>query len=504
MPEQLRRLFSFPVFIGACLVLEAFGSTSYSDLAAGKVFAAGDTWWHLATGEQVLATRTWPTTDLYSFTVHGNPWIAYEWLGEVLMALALRLGGLRGLAVLLVILAASLTLLLYYYAWLCSGNVKAAAAACAVVVPLAGVFFTPRPQLLGFILLLITLICLEQFRRGGSRWLWLLPPVFLLWANVHGSFVMGLFALGLYGVCGLTSFQSGQVVAEAWTLRQRLRMLLTIFLCLLALLATPYGTRLATYPLELATQQPANLSFVTEWQPLSFSTSYGLWFLGFMLSVFLAQVLFPFVYRLEILAFFLFTILESCLHVRFLIFFVMALTPILAQLLARWIPPYEPPKDHPWVNAVLIGVVLAIVVAFMPSRRRLDEAVAEKYPVRAVEYLRRHPVPAAMFNEETWGGFLIWSLGPEHRVFIDGRADIYEYGGVLADCVRIESLEGDPLLLLQKYGIKACLLHRGVPLGTLLATSPDWQRVYEDKISTIFARKQQNEARQAWKLDEMK
>jgi len=494
MPPQLRRLFSFPAFLGACLVLAAFANTSTPDLAAGKLFAEGDTWWHLVTGERILSAGAWPATDSYSFTVRGSPWIANEWLGEVAMAAALRLGGLRGLAVLLVILAASLTLLLYYYAWLCSGNAKAAAAACAVGLPLAGVFFTPRPQLLGYIFLLVTLICLEQFRRRGGRWLWLLPPVFLLWANVHGSFLMGLFALGLYGVCGLRSFQSGQVAAAAWTPGQRLRMLLTILLCLLALLATPYGTRLASYPVELLVQHPHLTSLITEWQPLSFSTSYGLWFLGFMLIVFLAQVLFPVVYRLEILAFFLFTMLESCLHVRFLIFFVMAFTPILAQVLARWTPPYEPQKDHPWVNAVLIGVVLAVVVAFIPSRRRLNEAVGEKYPVGAVEYLRQHPVPAGLFNEETWGGFLIWSLGPEHRVFVDGRAEIYDDAGVMVDCVRIKNLEGDPLLLLQKYGIKACLLHQGVPLDTLLATSPEWQRVYQDNISAIFARKQQNGA----------
>jgi len=156
--------------------------------------------------------------------------------------------------------------------------------------------------------------------------------------------------------------------------------------------------------------------------------------------------------------------------------------------LARWMPPYEPQKDHPVANAVLVGLSLSLLAAFIPSRARLNDALAEAYPVGAVEYLRWHPIPTGMFNDDLWGGFLIRSLGPEHRVFIDGRADIYEYGGVLADFGRIANLQGDPLRLLQKYGIKACLLHRDAPLVTMLAHSPDWQRVYEDKISTIFVR----------------
>ena len=93
-----------------------------------------------------------------------------------------------------------------------------------------------------------------------------------------------------------------------------------------------------------------------------------------------------------------------------------------------------------------------------------------------------------MFNEDTWGGFLIWSMGTRHQVFIDGRADIYEYSGVLTDYVRIISLDRRTPELLQTYHLKACLLHRGTPLGTYFEALPGWKRVYKDQISTIFAR----------------
>src|SRR5712691_7620359 len=93
----LRKVFSFPALLGALLVAGGFASARSS-------LADPDTWWHLKVGEQILRTHAWPTADPYSFTVSGTPWIAYEWLGEVIMASAARLGGLRAPAALLVAL----------------------------------------------------------------------------------------------------------------------------------------------------------------------------------------------------------------------------------------------------------------------------------------------------------------------------------------------------------------------------------------------------------------
>jgi len=93
-----------------------------------------------------------------------------------------------------------------------------------------------------------------------------------------------------------------------------------------------------------------------------------------------------------------------------------------------------------------------------------------------------------MFNDENWGGFLIWSLAPEHKVFIDGRLDIYEYAGVLADYVSIMRVEQNAPALLRKYGITACLLHRDATLVGMLEASHEWEKVYEDDHSVILRR----------------
>ena len=422
-----------------------------------------DTWWHIAVGEQILRDGIWPEVDPYSFTVSGNPWMAYEWLGEVLLAAAARLGELTGRTVLLIALSSALLLLLYYYSYLRSGNVKAAFVACTLLLPAAAPFFTLRPQLIGYIFLLITLICLERFRKGLQKSLWILPGVFLLWVNTHGSFVFGLLALGLYWVCGLMSFHWGGLVAERWTPLQRRHLGLVFLLSVVALSLTPYGSRLAAYPLEMALFQSVNIASIQEWQTLSPDLLIGKLFLGLLLLFFLGNVLYRPKYRLEEMALLLFAVFSAAVHLRFLIVFVFILAPALAALLARRLPAYQSAKDRPVFNAVLVVLICGGLVAFFPSRQSLEDMVARDYPQKAVEYLRQHPVGGPLLNEYGWGGYLIWSLGPKHKVFIDGRADIYEYGGVLSDYMSITMLKPETLSLLRKYGVEACLLQRVAP-----------------------------------------
>jgi hypothetical protein len=122
----------------------------------------------------------------------------------------------------------------------------------------------------------------------------------------------------------------------------------------------------------------------------------------------------------------------------------------------------------------------------MPGKIALANLVAKDYPVAAIQYLRQHPQPTGMFNEYSYGGYLIWQLGPQQKVFIDGRADMYEYTGVFQDYVRIVNLDRDALSLLDKYGIHSCLIKRNSAIATLLAASPNWKQTYADDLSVIF------------------
>jgi hypothetical protein len=475
----LSRIFSFPAMLGAFLVGGVF--------VVGRNFVVDpDLWWHIKTGQSILSTHHWPTTDPYSFTAAGQPWIAYEWFGDVLLALANRLGGVRGLDTSLILLGGAIMLSLYYYATLRSGNSKAGFACAATLLLLASPSFTLRPQMMGYFFLILTLIALERFRQGKTRAVWFLPLVFAVWVNTHGSFIIGLGALLVYWVAGLVDLRWSGIEAHRWTSAERIRLAFVFLLCLAVLPLTPYGTRVAVYPFDMALAQPVNIASILEWQPMPFNLPGGKIFLGLLLLTFFLQAVLRLTWRLEELALFLFGVMMACLHVRFLSLFVPFFAPVFAAILARWLPPYERAKDRFALNAVLMAIVLAGMLRYFPAEADLQKIVAKQFPARAVEYLRQHSVPGPMLNSYGYGGYLVYS---GRAVFIDGRADVYERGGVLSDYMHISLLKPGALAVLNGYGVRSCILARGEPLIVVLSASQEWTRVYSDDVSEVFVRR---------------
>jgi hypothetical protein len=478
----LRWIFSFPAMLGTLLI----GAVFYLCRA---FIVDPDLWWHIRVGQNILATRHWPTTDPFSFSAAGAPWLAYEWLGEVLIGAVERFAGLRGLDALLIVMASAVMLALYYYATLRSGNSKAGFVASAVLCSLAFVSFNLRPQMLGYLFLMLTLIVLELFSQGRRRALWFLPALFLIWVNTHGSWVIGLGVIFVFWASGLLAFRFGSVEAKRWSRTDRVRLEFVFLLCLAAIPLTPYGTRLAAFPFMMAFSLPVNLSSIMEWLPMPFNTPAGKMFLVLVLAFFLAQMVFRPIWRGAELVLLFGGIVMACLHLRFLLLFVPFFAPLLATLLARWMPRYDRAKDQYVLNAVLMMLVVAAMVRYFPAQADLERSVAQQFPARAVKYLRQHPIAGPMYNTYGYGGYLIWSRWPEHKVFIDGRGELYEIAGVFSDYMEVTNLKPTAFAVLRSYRIQSCLLERKEPLATALAAQPDWQQVYFDDVSVVFVRR---------------
>lgn len=477
----LQKIFSFPALLGSLLVGGTF--------AVARHFVVDpDLWWHIKVGESILATHHWPVTDPFSFTVFGQPWQAYEWLGDVALAGAWRFGGYRGLDALLIVLGSAIMLALYGLATLRAENCKAGFAAAAALFILASASFSLRPQMFGYLFLICTLVILERFRQGRPGSLWFLPVLMLLWVNAHGSWIIGLGTIFVYWMAGLVAFRVGNLEARAWTPTERRNISLSFLGCVCAVPFTPYGVRLAASPIEFAFSLPLNVSNIQEWRPMAFDLWGGKWFLALIIAFIAVQVAMRFTWRLEELTLFLAGIIAACIHLRFILVFVPFSAPILAVIFARWAPAYERRKDKFALNAVLIAIVTALVIGYFPSTAQLEARVAEHYPVAAVHYLQQHAVPEPMYNTYGYGGYLVWTRGPLHKVFIDGRADVYERGGLFADYLDIADIKPDALILLRNYGIQSCLVERDEPVATLLAASPDWRRIYSDNLSALFVR----------------
>jgi hypothetical protein len=475
----MRWLCSFPAMLGALLAGATF--------AVVRSFSVDpDMWWHIRTGELILATHRWATTDPYSYTAAGAPWMSCEWLGDVFFAVVYRLGGLRGLEVLLAALAGAVMLALYGFATLRSRNCKAAFLVSALLLALATASFNLRPQMLGYLFLIFTLIVLELFRQGKQRAVWLLPFLFLVWVNTHGSWIVGLGTLALYFLAGLVSFEVGSVQTRRWTDAQRLRLEMVFLLSLAAIPITPYGVRLAGYPFTVASTLPISVANILEWQVMPFNLGGGKLFLALLLGFFLAQVLFRFSWHLAELLLFLFGAAMACMHLRFLLLFVPFFAPLAATMLAKCMPAYNRGKDQYLLNfALMVGVIVAMVHYF-PSKAAMEKKVAEQFPVQALEYMRAHSVPGPLFNSYGFGGYMIEA---GYKTFIDGRSELFEQTGVLGDYVHITFLRPGALQVLGGYGIQSCLLQRDEPFATLLASSPDWDKVYSDQLSALYVKR---------------
>lgn len=470
-----RKTFAFPCLLGVVLAVCAI-------FVASANLPDPDMWSHVAIGRQILDNYSLPVADTYSVTVRGSESLALEWLGEVAIALAAR-NGIVGMLTLLASLSATLILLLYYFVCQRCGNSKAAFLSCFLTLPLTTAFFTLRPQLFGYIFLIATMICLEAFRKGQLKSLWILPPLFVLWVNTHGSFILGLMVVALYWASGLTNFQVGGIRAVRWTDAQRFHLETVSIVSLAALAATPYGTRLAGSTLHAIFNARLGMANITEYPALGAS--------GQLLQITLALAL-PFLllhfmvrssYRVEEIALLLAAFYGACMHSPLLVLFAIAFAPLLAVMLSRWIEPYRARTDRPALNFAMMLLFVTVLLRLLPSRNDLGTAIEAKFPIRAVAYLRAHPVSGTMFNDYGWGGYMM--LGTPGKVFIDGRSQLYEDAGVYSDYLRIMSLDSATLNLLRKYDVQACLIRRDSPLATLLATQRDWLTIYSDSLSVV-------------------
>jgi hypothetical protein len=476
----LKLAVSFPALLGAILV----GLVFYQ-LRGFRVDP--DLWWHIRIGQDILRTNHWPTTDSFSFTAAGTPWIAYEWLGDVTIGYIAKFG-LPALCALLILLGGAITVSLYYYASLCAKNCKAGFLSVIVLSLFALGNFNLRPQMFGFLFLVITLIVLEHFRQGRSKALWIVPPLFLLWVNTHGSWIIGICVICLTLVGGLFSFELGSVEGVRWSERERTQLELALLGALAMVPLTPYGTQLCTYPFLTASSIPLGVANVTEWFPMPFNTMWGKAFLTVLVGSLILQTVYHFKFRVQQWALGIGGAVMACMHMRFVLLFVPFFAPILATMFARWLQPYRREIDKFALNALLIAAVVLAMVRSFPTPAQLQHAVEIQFPVGAVNFLRRYPVKGPIFNNYSYGGYLINNL-PEQKVFMDGREDLYEFEGVMGDYLQVMGLKPAAFPVLKFYGVRICILERGEPLAVVLEEHPDWMRIYYDDSSVIFERR---------------
>ena len=472
-----KQVCSFPVLLVLTLGASIFVFDSNS-------IADPDIWWHLRNAEVFVQTHSVIHHDFYSFSAAGSRWINEAWLSELPYYFAWHRFGMRGIYFVMLAEVELILLGVFGIAWLASKNVKSAFLASWLAVWLATVSFGPRTLLAGWMCMVAELYILAQFRQGNDK-TWLLPPLFMLWANLHGSWLIGMVLFGMFCAAGLLQGSWGRIEAVRWTPKQMRKLALAGSLSVAGLFLNPYTYHLVFYPFNFAFKQRLNVNHVDEWMSLDFHSVRGKILFAMLAATIILALVRKRRWRVDEPAFLLLGFYAAMTYSRFLFLAAIVLTPILAREL-DFFPPYERKIDKPWLNAALIVVILAGVVWRLPSQKFLLRDTVQKYPVQALGYLRHFHPEGRVFNDCLWGGFLIWNVR-DIPVFIDSRIDIYEYNGVFADYLDALGVK-NTLEILNKYNIRYVLFSKDSAVAYLLRNNSGWKVRYEDGTTVLFER----------------
>jgi hypothetical protein len=349
---------------------------------------------------------------------------------------------------------------------------------------LATVSFGPRTLLGGWICLIAELFLLEQFKRGKD-WLWCLVPLFILWANLHGSWLIGMVLFWTFCACGLVSGAWGRLEATPWTESQFRRLALVGGFSVAGLFLNPYTYHMVFYPFNVAFQQKLNVGHIEEWMSVDFHTVRGKILFAMLAATIVLALARKRRWRLDELAFLLIALYAALTYSRFLFLAAILITPLLAAEL-DFLPPYRPSVDKPWLNLVLIVAIAAGCIWQFPTEGFLQRDTLRNYPVKALEYLREFHPEGPVLNDYLWGGYLIWNV--RHiPVFIDSRVDIFEYNGVFADYLDLTQLRNS-VGVLDKYHIRYVLYRKNSAVAYLLMNSSGWKTRYQDSTTILLER----------------
>jgi len=427
-----------------------------------RIFDDGDVSWHIAAGQWILRHGAIPTTDPFSFTTAGRPWVAMEWLADIVFASGYKLAGYAGIAAIVAAALISLHAILFVYLQRRVGPNTLVAAFLAMDVVL-GPFILARPHVLVWPLLAAwTVMLLRAVERERAPPLWS-ALIMLAWTNIHASFPLGILVAAAIAIDAM--------LASRWKLLPQWAAFIVASLACALLNAN--GLAGLLQPFRIAGL--AMLPLIQEWQPSapSVTPQFYLVLLAGLAAMLSFGVRVP-IGRLAMLSVMLGMAFMQVRHQSWFIIFAAAV-----------LPPLFPTQAAPTRGLGVLGLLaipLVALRALLPMTPAENAANPRQLIAHVPPELRAQPV----LNGYTFGGPLILS---GIKPYIDGRAEIYgdafvsDYGAITAgDATRFDRA-------VQHYGIRWTILPASnEPLIEMLDSSSKWRRVYSDRVGVIHVR----------------
>jgi hypothetical protein len=459
---------------------------------ATRVAADTDMWWHIRSGQSTLEDGM-IYADRFSSTMLGEPWINHGWGGQIVLTMVWQLFGINGMSLYTTILA---TVGMGFIYMMCVGTVYTRSFAIVLGAATAAVFWSPRPQMLSFLLSTIVLFLLYRYKYERKDYLWFIPPIMALWGNLHAGFSIGaIFLIILFAgefLNMLTNPNSPHAVGWAGVRR----LFIVGVVSAAALVINAYGPQILLVP-GITVSIGVLRDFIQEWNSPNFHIN-STW--PFIIMV---VVLFGAIgasrRRLDWTEFGLLgvTIFMSLWAGRHISVFAVVATPLLTRHLQdildergwRLIPNKVATPTQGRINLAIIllvtlGAIVKINYTFDPQI--FADEQARVFPLGAIEYLKQERPPGVLFNSYNWGGYLLYAL-PEYPIFVDGRTDLYG-DRLLRPWINAyfgrESWRGT----FDEFNVNVVLVEPEVGIARVLRNNPAWRVAYEDEISILFVR----------------
>ena len=476
-----------------CLVM----STVFYRLS--ETIADPDLWGHIKFGQDLWQTGNIIRSDTYSYLAGDQSWINHEWLSEAIFSLVYAQAGPVGLISLKVVVGLLITGLVYRH--LCRQGLtplRAGIVVLAVTLLLIPGLATVRPQIFTFLFFLLVLLIIYEVERGRPRWLWVAPPLFALWANLHGGFLAGIGILVLWSFAHLAFVllraRRPAVVISPSTLV----ILLAVMASVLATFLNPYGVQLLNFLLRTATGVRPE---ITEWQPLVIMSKYGATYMT-ILAVAVAGLVYSRRKRFPaLIALFACVSLLPLMAYRHGSLFALAVAVVAGEHIGdawdRLSSGRRSSKDisevrrpRPWLTGLSFAGAIVLVGLALPHFDciRLDPQSGVRYPARAVALIKQSGISGNLAVYFDWGEYALWHLSPRIKVSLDGRRETVYSPETYIKNWKFYMGTGDWDALLREHETQLALVTKQHAVFNLMRLVPGWLLVYEDPLSGLFVR----------------
>jgi len=437
-----------------------------------------DYWWVMRVGQETIQSGAIPTTDTISLSQFGQPILYQTWLSGVILWLVYKIGGIS----LTFLLRGILIGVAYGLTWSMVRKVSNAPLATALVFILgiaSANNWAVRSQLFAYPLFVLCLWSLIHWQNGSNKYLWVLPLCTLLWANIHGSFVLPLILAGTALVFGKG---------------ERKVLLITFGIMLIATLLNPRGFGVWKYFVSMI-NSPSDQLFAFEWAPPRNE--------GWQMNIFFASILAfaPLAAlsprKLSILEWIWFLGFGwlALTGLRYVIWFLFIVTLLVASLLAEWTKKLDQPKQtFPILNIGFGIFMLSISLIFLPGIRErwMGESVPvyemTTTPLAATDWLISHPeICSTLWADYAFGGYLSFAM-PSCRPWMDSRFNAYppEQWTEYVQASRAENWQE----IFDREKINHLMLSTAAQPNLVKAVNGSniWCKEYSDQYAIIFSR----------------